>query len=139
MNDDLISRRPMLSEHRSRDFEAIGHAPLSRDTFFFAFSSPFLGDWLVSEKSDLAMQVVCKSYTRCRSNAMSNELENTNFPFRSTQPLNVSSDRADLERTRELAPSVIAPIDRRICDNQFLITNCSSNFLIYLQKTMNSS
>ena len=43
-NGDCLSRRPMLFEHGSRDFEAISHAPLSRDTFFFTFNSPFLGE-----------------------------------------------------------------------------------------------
>ena len=32
---DFISRQPMLFEHGSRDFEAISHVPLSRNTLFF--------------------------------------------------------------------------------------------------------
>ena len=32
---DLISQRPVIFEHGSREFEAISHAPLSRDTLFF--------------------------------------------------------------------------------------------------------
>ena len=52
----------------------------------------------------------CKSYTRCRSNAMSNELENTNFPFCSTRPFE------RLERSSESrANSRIGPLYVRPC------------------------
>ena len=50
-----------------------------------------LGCWLACKWKERLGNTACESYTRCRSNAMSNELEKTNFPFRSTRPFELEN------------------------------------------------
>ena len=61
-----------------------------------------LGCWLACKWTEQLGNTAYKSYTRCRSNAMSNELENTNFPFRSTRPFELLERSSELENWASL-------------------------------------
>ena len=65
--------------------------------FLRSYLSIRLGCWLACKWKERLSNTACKSYTRCRSNAMSNELENANFPFRSTRPFERFERSSELE------------------------------------------